>query len=96
MKTRLIIEFETSNMKRVVPEEYIGKDEECPDDELMTKEIEDGLHIRFVYLIKQMLEKGTMEYDRFEERMMEDDNSVEGFDDLDDYGDVTITVKDES
>jgi hypothetical protein len=96
MKTKLIIEFETNNMKRVVPEEYIGKGEECPEDEVMTKDVEKGLHSRFVFLIKDMLTKGEMGYDRFEEFMIEDDNGVEGFDELDDYGDIKITVTEET
>jgi hypothetical protein len=96
MKTKLVIEFETNNMKRVVPEEYIGKDEDCPEDEVMTTEVEAGLHSRFIYLIETMLKKDGMNYDRFEEGMMEDENGVEGFDELDDYGDIKITVKDET
>jgi len=92
MKTRLVIEFETNNMKKVVPEEYIGKYEECPEDEVITDDIEKGLHERFKFIFEDMLKEDGMGYDEFEETMMEDNIIIEGFDTLNDYGDVKITV----
>lgn len=92
MKTKLLIEFETKNMKKVVPEEYIGDDERCPEDEEMTDEIEAGLHNKFISIIREMLENKGYLWDGFEEELIGDEESVEGFESLEDYGDIKIKV----
>jgi len=90
MKTKLIIEFETKDMKKIVPEEFIGDEfENCPDDEELTKDIEQVLHNNFISFLKHKLEENT---DDFQEWMMDDEAGVEGFDELKDYGDIKIII----
>ena len=94
MKTTMIIEFETKDMKKVVPEEYIGSDELCPKDEEMQDEIEIDLHQAFKNFLHHTFEENEI----FETYILEDcdDLSVEGFEELSDYGDIKITISEEN
>ena len=89
MKTKIIIEIETKNMNRIVPEEYINNGHECPEDELMTDDIEEGIHKLFSEMVFSMINDDRM---NFEEEVLSNELSVEGFDKLSDYGDIKISV----
>lgn len=94
MKTKVIVEFETEDMKEVVPTEYIGEPEKCPKEEIMTKDIEELLHKNFLDFLKRLfVEKQDILFSPFEDDMIEDEACVEGFDNLKDYGKIKFNIK---
>ena len=93
MKTKLVIEFETKEMKTVVPEEYPGTPGKCPKEEEMTEEIEKGLHEEFISRIKEFESKDSYLYEDLQSYLMEDEKGVEGFETLDDYGNISFKVE---
>ena len=92
-KTRIIVELTTKNMEKVVPEEYVGRIEECPKEELGTEDTEQSLHDNFVRYFENRIQEDGGWREEFEEELMEDEAGVEGFECLDDYGSVKITIK---
>ena len=92
MKTKITIEFETKNMKKIVPEEYFGDVDSCPKDEEMTEETEKELHRVFKSFIEDLSEKSSSIHEALDERITED-VPCENIDSLNDYGECTITVK---
>lgn len=94
MKSKFIIEVETKDMKKVSCEEdelYKGK--KMGDD--ITKEVEEDLHIEIKEIIRKDLEDldSSKIVSLIDEDIIEGDVSIEGFEQLNDYGKVTITVK---
>lgn len=89
MKTSFIVTLETSDMKTL----YEGEDgwmKVCVNRHVptVTDDVECEMHSLFEDLLKNHLE----EY--FRDKVLDDSvTAVEGFEDLDDYGNVRITVE---
>jgi len=81
MKTKLIIELETSNIKKVLEE----------DGEDITDEIENEIHAILKEEILGLQDKSSNFFEEFENRILEE-NCVESYDSLNDYGDIIIKV----
>lgn len=91
MKTRIIIEIETSNMAKIVPEEYIGHEDDCPKNEELTEEIEKSLHNNFQHIIKNLIEDKEYIFEHIDE-----EDIPENVECLDDFGRVSITIKEDT
>lgn len=82
MKTIIEVTFETGKMNEV-------RENEDGTGDIVTDDIESELHDRFKSVMKDMSEKPEW----FEEVLLDDCNvSVEGFENLDDYGKVKIKI----
>ena len=82
MKTKFEIEFETKDMKEV-------RENEDGTGDIITREVERDLHEQFGVVIKRLFDEGEIE-----EQLLDDsDIQVEGFEHLEDYGNVQMNVK---
>jgi len=92
MKTKIELELETKDLKKVYPEEYLGDVAKCPkeDQEICQESMEEALHRNFTRYIHDCLEDDN---DLMQEAIMQDEASIEGFEELGDYGFVKISFK---
>jgi len=85
MQTKFEIEFETKDMKE------LRENEEGTGD-IITEEVEKELHKQFEVIINKLFDE-----EEIEEQLLEDsDVQVDGFEHLEDYGNVHIKIKKKS
>ena len=94
MKTTITLEIETTDMKKFVPDEYICRADECPEDEICTDDVEQSLHNCASELISDMFTKeDTRSRELFEEQIFEHwDEQPEGPESLADICKFKIKV----
>lgn len=95
MKTTMEIEFETKKFNDFYPDEYVGDPSKCPPAEKreIREQVERALHENFVAAVKELVERRGVVFDALEESLMEGEAGIEGFEALEDYGDVKIRAK---
>jgi len=93
MKTRLVLEIETKDMKKFVPEQYILNPAYCPKEEECTGTVESLLHSWLKETLTDFFSDEIVEI--LEGKLIDWDESPEGIEQFSDFGKVTISLEED-